>query len=119
GPEVVKPTWLLTSAWTLPPTAQPRACDIWNSSITTPWPAKAASPWIRIGNTCRRRVSSRRICRARTEPATTGSTISRCEGLKARARWTGPPGVATSAEKRSEERRVGKEGRRRGGQEQE
>ena len=34
--------------------------------------------------------------RARTEPSTTGFTISRCEGLNARLRWTGPPGVVTS-----------------------
>ena len=34
-----------------------------------------------------------------TEPSTTGLTISRCEGLKARLRCTGPPGVVTSLEK--------------------
>ena len=34
--------------------------------------------------------------RARTEPSTTGFTISRCEGLKARLRCTGPPAVVTS-----------------------
>ena len=37
--------------------------------------------------------------RALTEPSTTGLTISRCEGLKARLRCTGPPGVLTSLEK--------------------
>src|SRR2546427_7006700 len=34
--------------------------------------------------------------RERTEPSTTGLTISRCEGLKASDRWTGPPAVDTS-----------------------
>ena len=94
---MVKPTWLLTTTCTVPPTVKPRACDIWNSSITTPWPAKAASPWISTGITCLCARSWRRSWRARTEPATTGSTISRCEGLNASARCTGPPGVAMSA----------------------
>ena len=35
-------------------------------------------------------ASPRRSWRARTEPRTTGCTISRCEGLKASARCTGP-----------------------------
>jgi hypothetical protein len=39
------------------------------------------------------------VWRARTEPSTTGFTISRCEGLKASVRWIGPPGVVTSDEK--------------------
>ena len=62
-------------------------------SITTPWPANAASPWIRIGSTWSPRVSPRRCWRARTEPSTTGLTISRCDGLNASVRCTGPPGV--------------------------
>jgi hypothetical protein len=36
--------------------------------------------------------------RARTEPSTTGLTISRCEGLNASVRCTGPPGVDVGAE---------------------
>ncbi len=43
--------------------------------------------------------SPRRSWRARTEPSTTGLTISRCEGLNASATWTLPPGVVTSQEK--------------------
>src|ERR1019366_2758384 len=46
------------------------------------------SPW----------ASSRRSWRARTEPSTTGSTISRCEGLKASATCTLPAGGRRSAE---------------------
>ena len=34
--------------------------------------------------------------RARTEPSTTGFTISRCDGLNASVRCTGPPGDVTS-----------------------
>jgi hypothetical protein len=37
--------------------------------------------------------------RAFTEPSTTGLTISRCDGLKARLRCTGPPAVEISLEK--------------------
>jgi hypothetical protein len=33
------------------------------------------------------------------EPSTTGLTISRCDGLNASDRWTGPPSVETSLEK--------------------
>ena len=45
------------------------------------------------------RASPRRSCRARTEPSTTGFTISRCEGLNASATCTLPPGVRRSDEK--------------------
>ncbi len=44
-------------------------------------------------------VSLRRCCRARTEPSTTGSTISRWDGLNASDRCTGPPAVEMSDEK--------------------
>ena len=50
-------------------------------SATTPWPAKAASPWISTGST--EKVPGRSIWswRARTMPSTTGSTASRCDGV--------------------------------------
>ncbi len=51
-------------------------------SATTPCPANAASPWIRIGITASR-SSSARSCLARVIPSTTGSTASRWDGLDA------------------------------------
>ena len=36
---------------TVPPVLKPRVCDIWKVSMTTPCPAKAASPWMQIGTT--------------------------------------------------------------------
>ena len=70
--------------------------------MLTPWPAKAASPWISNGITAFRVGTPRRAgggapC-GRTEPSTTGLAISRCEGLKASAKCTVPPGVSTSEE---------------------
>ncbi|MCY1447649.1 hypothetical protein D9M71_642790 [compost metagenome] len=67
--------------------------------MTTPWPAKAASPWMEIGSTLSPVLSRRRSWRARTEPSTTGETISRWDGLNASARCTSPPGVMTLEEK--------------------
>ena len=84
---------------TLPPVKNARACDSCSVSMTTPWPAKAASPWMRMGNTREPAVSPRRSWRARTEPSTTGFTTSRCEGLNASATCTLPPGVRRSDEK--------------------
>ena len=52
-----------------------------------------------IGSTVSPSESPRRSSRALTEPSTTGLTISRCEGLNDRLRWTGPPGVVMSLEK--------------------
>jgi 2-oxoglutarate dehydrogenase E1 component len=49
--DVVKPTWLFTTTWTVPPVRYPRSCDRWSVSNTTPWPANAASPWISSGST--------------------------------------------------------------------
>ena len=72
GREVVKPTWLFTMMCTVPPVKNARACDSCSVSMTTPWPAKAASPWMRIGSTRAPAVSPRRSWRARTEPSTTG-----------------------------------------------
>src|SRR3978361_920775 len=67
--------------------------------MTTPCPANAASPCTRIGNTCAPSLSPRRSMRALTEPSTTGLTISRCDGLNASDRCTGPPVVVMSLEK--------------------
>ena len=63
------------------------ACERRHVSCTTPSPMNAASPWMRIGSTCSRRVSSRRSCLARTRPSTTGFTYSRCDGLKVSDMW--------------------------------
>ena len=52
-----------------------------------------------IGSTVSPSSSPRRSRRALTEPSTTGLTISRCDGLNDRLRWTGPPAVAMSLEK--------------------
>ncbi len=96
---VVKPTWLLSTMWIVPPVQKPRVCDIWKVSITTPCPAKAASPCMMIGTTWSRATLPRRSWRARTLPSTTGATISRCEGLNASAMCISPPGVITFDEK--------------------
>ncbi len=52
-------------------------------SATTPWPAKAASPWTRIGSTENASGSLMMSWRARAMPTTTGSTASRWLGLAA------------------------------------
>ena len=52
-------------------------------SATTPWPAKAASPWSSTGSTENASGSLMRSCLARTMPSTTGSTVSRWLGLAA------------------------------------
>src|SRR5205823_2461332 len=83
GSEVVKPTWLLMITCAVPPVKKPRACDSCSVSITTPWPANAASPCTSSGSTRAARTSPRRSWRARTEPSPTGSTPSRCQGLDA------------------------------------
>ena len=100
GSLIVKPTWLLMTRWTVPPRVEAaRLRQLEQSPSTTPWPANAASPWISTGRTCSPRSSPRRSWRARTEPSTTGSTISRCDGLNASARCTGAARRRTSAEK--------------------
>ena len=58
--------------------------------MLTPWPAKAASPWISNSITAFRVETPRRAgggapC-GRAGPSTTGLAISRCEGLKASAK---------------------------------
>src|SRR5438105_1257600 len=98
GSEVVKPTWLLMMTCTVPPVKKPRAPLSCSVSITTPWPANAASPCTSSGSTRAPRSSPQRSWRARTEPSTTGSTTSRCEGLKASTVCTLPLAVRRSAE---------------------
>ena len=79
--------------WIAPPTLKPLVCDICKDSITTPWPEKEASPWSRTGTTFFLSLSSSLSCLALTEPRTTGSTISKWDGLLLRDTWTSPPGV--------------------------
>ena len=82
---VVKPTWLLTTTWIVPPVRYPRSWDCWRVSATTPWPAKAASPCRRIGRTGKSSPAwLSRSCLARTMPSRTGLTASRWLGLAAR-----------------------------------
>ncbi|RPK91261.1 hypothetical protein EES46_11050 [Streptomyces sp. ADI98-10] len=53
-------------------------------SATTPWPAKAASPWSATGRTVKSVPPLLMMsCLARAMPSRTGSTASRCEGLAA------------------------------------
>src|SRR5207302_598720 len=61
--------------------------------------ADAASPCTSSASTRAARSSPRRSWRARTEPSTTASTTSRCEGLNASAVCTLPCAVRRSAEK--------------------
>ena len=96
----MKPIWLLMMKWIEPPVRWPFRPDRPRHSATTPWPAKAASPWMSSGTT---RVRStvglaRWSCLARTLPSTTGSTISRWDGLAVSERWTLLPSKARSDE---------------------
>src|SRR6218665_2242773 len=68
--------------WMVPPVREPRSCDICSVSTTTPWPAIAASPWMRIGSV-RKVPIGLRSCFARTMPSSTPSTTSTCEGVSA------------------------------------
>ena len=96
GSEVVKPIWLLMMICTVPPVEYPRVCANAKVSWFTPWPPNAASPCTNTGSTCEPCGSARRSIRARTEPSTTGFTISRCDGLNANDKCTGPPAVLMS-----------------------
>ncbi len=54
-------------------------------SATTPWPAKAASPWIATGRTVKSVPPLPMMsCLARETPSRTGSTASRCDGFATR-----------------------------------
>ena len=64
-------------------------------SATSPWPAKAASPWRRIGRIRSRAASPARSCLARTIPSTTGSTASRWLGFGASPTFTRVPSGAS------------------------
>ena len=82
--EVVKPIWLLTMMWIVPPVRYPRSSARFSVSATTPWPANAASPCSISGTTVNPSGPSplsSRSCLARTMPSRTGSTASRCDGL--------------------------------------
>ena len=48
---VVNPTWLFTTMCTVPPTSYPGSSERLSVSATTPWPANAASPWIKTDST--------------------------------------------------------------------
>ena len=79
---MVKPTWLLTITCTVPPVRYPRSSARFSVSATTPCPANAASPCIATGSTEKPVPPlSSRSCLARTMPSSTGSTVSRCDGL--------------------------------------
>lgn len=80
--EVVKPTWLLTTMWIVPPLEKPGRFAMFSVSATTPWPAKAASPCSMSGMIgCSPSGGFFMSCFACTMPSSTGSTASRCEGL--------------------------------------
>ena len=64
-----------------PPTLKPLVWDICRDSITTPCPEKDASPCSKTGTTFFLLLSSSLSCLALTDPSTTGSTISKCDGL--------------------------------------
>ena len=85
---VVKPTWLLTTMWMVPPVVYLRSCARCSVSYTTPWPENAASPCIRMPMHLSRVVSPLRSCAARTFPTTTGLTASRCDGFATNDRCT-------------------------------
>src|SRR2546423_5975972 len=79
---VVKPTWLLTTTWTVPPVRYPRSCERLSVSATTPCPANAASPCTATARTVYpSSLRSIRSCLARTIPSSTGSTASRWDGF--------------------------------------
>ena len=65
-------------------------------SATTPCPANAASPCIRIGSTENASGSLIWSCLARTMPTTTGSTASRWLGLAASSTGMSLPDRATN-----------------------
>ena len=86
--------------WIEPPVRWPFKPDRPKHSATTPWPAKAASPWISSGSTGVRSPALQPCwsCLARTLPSTTGSTISRCDGLAVSERCTLLPSKERSDE---------------------
>ena len=52
---VVNPSWLFTTTWMVPPVRYPVSWESSRVSATTPWPAKAASPWTSTDSTSRHR----------------------------------------------------------------
>ncbi len=88
---VVNPSWLFTTMCTVPPVRKPGSIDMPSVSATTPSPANAASPCMRIGRMRVRSSSPRRSCSARAIPSSTGSTASRCDGFDASSTSTSVP----------------------------
>ena len=84
--------------WIVPPILCPGKPDIAKHSATIPWPAKAASPWIKTGTTFFLSGSLWKNCFALTCPRTTGLTASRCEGLSVKLIWTRFPSNSLLAE---------------------
>ena len=58
-----------------------QAGEAQNTSATTPWPAKAASPCSRIGMTCCALLIVELVLLGADLAQTTGLTASRCEGF--------------------------------------
>ena len=94
--EVVKPTWLFTITWIVPPVRYPCSWLRFSVSATTPWPANAASPCMSSGSTANLRSGSFWSCLARTMPSSTGLTASRWLGLAARYTLTSEPSSAVN-----------------------
>ena len=80
---VVKPIWLLTTRWMVPPTRYPVRSLMASPSATMPWPANAASPCISTGSTLYTPGGWILSCLARTMPRTTPFTVSRWLGFAA------------------------------------
>ena len=95
---VVKPIWLFTIIWIVPPVLWPFKPDIAKHSATTPCPANAASPWISNGITFFLSESLWKYCFALVWPRTTGLTASKCEGLSVRLTCTEFPSKVLSDE---------------------
>ena len=93
---VVNPSWLFTTTCTVPPVRYPVSWESSSVSATTPWPAKAASPWTRTDKTSKRWSALSVSCLARTMPSTTGSTASRCDGFDAKVTDSSDPDRATN-----------------------
>ena len=77
----------------MPPVRKPLSNESERVSETTPCPAKAASPCIKIGSTgyevcastLKSPASARNLsCLARVIPSNTGLTASKCDGLAAK-----------------------------------
>ncbi len=91
---VVKPIWLLAMMWIVPPVVYPRRPCMLRVSATTPWPEKAASPWMITGTATigsRWNSGPRSVWRARVVPSATALTCSRWLGFAASITATALP----------------------------